>query len=462
MATLLFVANSQTVYAEDHVDRTDLQANDAAEEQDDRRRTTVEILQTARRLMTLGRPAEAYELLRCTMPTALASGIDTAPIRHLAAQALIAGGHLAQAEVFLEQLTEDRPDLDLVRLDHAALLFALRRDDEADAIFRDMRREERILPETRRQIEAYLQRLRARQRWQLDFDLGFWRDNNVNNAAEDESVALPAFGGLRFTLDQQPVRAWVTRTGARFRWREAVATDGRVYVETHGLAARNTALGASEFNRTFASLSTGLRVKYTAEIANRRRPGLLSADLGIQRNWRGGDGHTRGLWAGVGLEQNIGRRWRLGGFPRVWITRHDRGSDAANPHGRSLDLYVSRLFGPGWLTLGGKFSRETPERKDLRWRSREVSVRYAASFGRNVTLSANAGIARTRFDAEAPLFFTVRKDRRHDLGVTVSHRRLAWEGYLPELTLEWSRTESSIPFYDRNLRTLRIGLRRLF
>ena len=46
--------------------------------------------------------------------------------------------------------------------------------------------------------------------------------------------------------------------------------------------------------------------------------------------------------------------------------------------------------------------------------------------------------------------------------MTASHRGLTWNGYLPELTLHWSRTTSNIPLYDRKTRTLRLGLRRLF
>ena len=49
-----------------------------------------------------------------------------------------------------------------------------------------------------------------------------------------------------------------------------------------------------------------------------------------------------------------------------------------------------------------------------------------------------------------------------EVGVTLSHRALAWEGYLPELILDWSRTRSTIPLYDRETRTLRVGVRRLF
>ena len=416
----------------------------------------------ARHLIEEGKPEAAYRLLLREGEAAWAAGVDTTALRFVAAQALLRLRRYREAAVVLERLAEARPDLSQVRLDYAATLFTLGRDDEADAIFRDMRRQESLSLETRRQIEDYLERIRTRQRWRFDFDMGFWRDDNVNNASEDETVAIPAFGGLRFTLDQQPVSAWVVRTGARLRWREAVADDGRVYLETHVSAARNTAIGASEYNRTWAGLSTGPRLGYAVEIAGRPRPGLLSANLGIQRNWRGGEGYTSGLWAGIGVEQTIDRDWRVGGFPRVWTTRYDEGTDAAEPRGRSLDLYVARRIGDGWLTAGGKVSRETPERRDLRWRSRAVSLRYATSIGRDWSLSAGAGLTRTTFDAVAPLFLTRRDDRTRNIGITASHRRLAWEGYLPELTLNWSRTESSISLYDREVRTLRLGLRRLF
>ena len=194
-------------------------------------------------------------------------------------------------------------------------------------------------------------------------------------------------------------------------------------METHLSGARNTAIGASEYNRTWAGLSTGPRLRYAAEIAGRRRPGLLLADLGVERRWRGGEGYTSGLWAGIGVEQTIDRNWRAGGFPRVWTTLYDEGTDADNPRGRSLDLHVARRIGDGWLTVGGKVSRESPERRDLRWTSRAASLRYATTVGRDWSLSAGAGLTRTSFDAVAPLFLTRREDRTHDIGITASHRQ---------------------------------------
>ena len=416
----------------------------------------------ARRLLAEGRTDAAYALLLREGEAAWHAGIDTTALRYLAAQALLQLDRHAEAALVLESLAESRPDLDQVRLDHAAVLFTLGRDDEANAIFRDMRRQERLSPEARRIVEEYLQRIRARQRWQLDFDMAVWHDDNVNNAAEDETVAIPAFGDLRFTLDQRPVSAWVARTGARLRWREPLTSEGRLYLESHAFAARNTAIDKSDYNRTWAGLSAGPRLRYTAEIAGRNRPGLLLADFGVERRWRGGEPYARGLWVGLGVEQTIDRDWRGSVFPRLWTTRFDEEGDAADPRGRSLDLYVARRIGGGWLTVGGKLSRESPDRPDLRWTSRALSLRYATTIGPDWSLTARAGLTRTSFDEAAPLFLMRRKDRTHDLGITASHRRLAWEGYLPELTLNWSRTHSSIPLYEREVRTLRLGMRRLF
>ena len=287
----------------------------------------------AKDLIATGHPETAYRLLHEAMQAAAADGIDTTDIRYWAAQALLAGRHYPQAAQLLGGLAEERPGLDRVRLDYAAVLFTLRRDDEAEAVFRNIRRDEGLLPSVRRRVEQYLERIRARQRLRIDWDFGFWRDDNVNNAPEVEGVEIPLFGGLRFSLDQRPERAWIARTGARLRWRTPVGEREAMFLETHASVARNTALGASEYNRTFATASIGPRIPYAIRLAGRRRPGLFRADVGVERRWQGGDGYTAGVWTGLGVEQNIARNWRVGMFPRVWITRYDEAADGAQPRG---------------------------------------------------------------------------------------------------------------------------------
>ena len=421
-----------------------------------------EAVEMARRLIDAGQPEAAYEILRQSMQALSLENIDTATIRFLAAQALLAGGHHAQAEQLLRRLVDDRPDLLPVQLEYATILFELGRDDEADAIFREIRRKRELPPLVQRDVEDFLERIRLRQRWRIDFDLGFWRDDNVNNAPESEAVAIPAFGGLRFSLDQQPIPAWVARIGVHLRWREPMVKSGRNFFETHVSVSRNTAIRASEYNRTWLSVSTGPRIHYSAEVAGRPRPGMFHADTGVVLRWRGSREYATSPWASIGVEQAVGRNWRLGGSARLWVTRYDTGSGDAQPWGRSLALYATRLVWPGWLTMGGEISRETPERRSLRWASHKVWLRYAADIGQDWSVSFRAGLTRTRFDAEEPLFLKRREEQTHDVSLTVSHRALAWEGYLPELALNWNRTRSNIPIYNREVRTLRLSLRQLF
>ena len=420
-------------------------------------------MRTAERWIDTGEPEKALALLRDAVEAARAGGADTTAVRFMAARALLKMRRYAEAAVILGQLAEARPDVDRLPLDYAAALFALRRDDEAEAVFQNVRRREDLPSAVRRNVEGFLELIRARQRWRIDLDVGFWRDDNVNNAPEHETVDVPLFGGvLPITLDERPVRAWVVRTGARLRWREPITASGRTYVETRASVARNTAVGASEHNPTWASLSTGPRVGYVVDIAGRRRSGVVRANVGAERRWRGGDAYAASLWAGLGVDQAITGVWRAGSFARLWTTRYDGESGDVHPHGRSLGLHVSRRIGTGWLTVGGTLSRERPERQSLRWKGREASLGYTADFGRDWHMSVRASLIETDFDADHPLFLKRREDRTRRLGLTVSHRALAWEGYLPEITLSWARTTSTIPLYDRELRILRVGLRRLF
>jgi len=178
-------------------------------------------VQAVERLIERGEPERALALLRLAMSDAQRTGTDTTRIRFAMAQALIKMGHHAQAAALLGKLAEERPDLDRVRLDLAASLFALGRDEEAGEVFREIWRKDDLPPAVRRNVERFLERIRARQGLRVDFDVGFWWDDNVNNAPERETVEVPALGGCEFTLDERPVGARVVRTGARLLWRHS-------------------------------------------------------------------------------------------------------------------------------------------------------------------------------------------------------------------------------------------------
>ncbi len=423
--------------------------------------STDETARVAEQWIETGKPGQALTLLHHAVRAARAVGADTTVLRFLAAQAYLKMRRFGAAEAVLRRLAEEHPDIDRFRLDHAAALYALGRDDEAGAMFWTLRRRENLPPTVRRNVEKYLERIRSRQRWRVDLDLGAWHDNNVNNAPERETVEVPLFGGVfPVKLNDRPVRAWVARTGAQLRWRSP-AIKG-VPIETRASVARNTALGASAYNRTWMSLSSGPRRIYTLEIAGRRRTGLANAELGVERRWHGGDGYAASLWVGSGVDQSVAEGWRAGGSVRAWMTHYDGEAGDVRPHGATLGLHVRRRVGPGWITAGIAYSRERPKRRSLRWMSREAILSGSTVVRRDWNLSARIKLSDTKFEGTHPLFQMHRRDRTRGFEAMVSNRNLAWEGYLPEVKFTWTRTNSTIPLYDRKLQTLQIGFRRLF
>ena len=417
----------------------------------------------ARKWMDEGQPQQAFELLRHVMQAAREEGdIDTVNIRFLAAQALLKMGRPAHAAVILGQLAVERPELNRVRLDYASTLFTLGHDEHAGNIFRELRGKEDLPAPVRRNVEGFLERIRARQRFQVNFDLGFWRDNNVNHAPEQDTVEVPIFGGLEFELDEQAVKAWVARTGLNLRWRHTPLLGGRAFFETRGGVARNTAINAEEHNRTWLSLSSGPRWRYAMTLAGERRPGMVRADVGGERRWRGGDEYALSGWARLGLEQAINRNWSAGASARVWETRYDKLESDLDPFGQSVELNLTRRLGIGYLQAGARLAQELTDRRNLQWQGWGTSLDYATILGQNWNLKAHAYIDERYYEGTYALFGESRRDRTWLASLTVSNRALALAGYLPEITLGWSQTDSTIPLYDRKNRIMMLGLRRLF
>ena len=107
-------------------------------------------------------------------------------------------------------------------------------------------------------------------------------------------------------------------------------------------------------------------------------------------------------------------------------------------------------------------SQETPKRENRRWKAREATLSYGATFWRDFNVSARASLGDREYDGKEALVQKQRKDDTYGAGLRLSHRALAFEGFMPELNLDWAKTSSSVVLYDRIVRTARLGMRRLF
>lgn len=418
------------------------------------------LIMAAGRQLQQGNPAQTLKLLE--QATQTLGGQTTADILFLAAQAYMGLGNREMATRILGRLAKEYPQVDRLRLDYAAMLYSTGRDEEADAIFREIR-EKKDLPEpVQRNVEKFLERIHRRKSLLIDYDFSVWKDDNVNNATEVDQVEIPLFGGLPFTVNEKPIEAWVARTGVNLLHRMPLREDGSLRLNSRAGLARNTARNAKAHNRTWLNLSTGPQWFYLTEFAGHKLPGYANADVGYEKRWRGGDPYSGSAWVRLSVRQSLPRHWALGGYVRYWKTRYSEGSSRLDPKGQTFNLYAERTFRSARVTAGWTFSTEHPDLSTQRWKSHQGMLAYETVFGLNWHMSAVATLSESRYQGADPLFQRRRKDQHRNFHVTVSNRAWSWNGYLPELTLGLTETKSNIDLYDRDNLTLRLGLQKLF
>lgn len=424
------------------------------------RETLAEAQRVAMKLIADGKAEQALQLLTIAVQEAQQNRPvpDLSALRFTAAQAMLALQYYAQAARVLGRLSRERPELARIRLDLAGALYALGRDEEAEGMFRRLLAEEELPGAVQRNIERFLERIRARRKFRLDWDFGLWRDDNVNNAPEIKHVQVPAFGDLRFAVDQQPVRAWVAQTGVKLRLVNRLSAGGRLALHSRAGASRHTALGKDEHSRSWFDVSSGPRYQYLLG----GRPGRVALELGVERRLRDRKGYALGGWAGLNVEQALSRSLGVGAGFRYWRTAYDDISNDRDPDGHSVSVFLTRRFGSGAARLLGGLSREKPELEHLGWRGKNLRFSYHAPLGRNWNVGLEVGRNITHYRGRHSLFRTRRKDRTTDVQLDISNRELAFFGLLPKLVLGFSRTASSNPLSERRSRMVRMELQRIF
>ena len=92
----------------------------------------------------------------------------------------------------------------------------------------------------------------------------------------------------------------------------------------------------------------------------------------------------------------------------------------------------------------------------------KVTVSYGATFWRDFNVSAGSSLDDREYDGKEALVQKQRSDDTYGAGLKLSHWALAFEGFMPELNLDWAKTASSVVLFARTVRIARLGMQRMF
>ncbi|ODP37053.1 surface lipoprotein assembly modifier [Sphingomonas turrisvirgatae] len=417
------------------------------------RLTAPQLLAEVEKLVTAGRFAEAQPMV---------AALEQVPalrfeVRFLSGFIAAQLGDHQRAIGYYKEILADDPNQTRVRVELARSMLAMGRPQSADRQFRMAQQDADLPPEVARTIRTVRDIIRQNRAWRLDLNVGFAPDTNINNATSFDSITI-LWGGLipiDLALDEN--------ARARSGLGQTATISAGVRLPVGEGVAMITDLDATGANYT-GSLYDDYQVQLAAG-GEVRLSGTLRATLqalGAQR-WFAGDVASRQAGAKAGLQLGIGDRQRIGLQidGRRTDALFDRGYD-----GWQLGGYASyeRAITRSIVASVGVFGRRDWLNVDA-YSNKE----YGASLGLGgeLPLGFNAGISGTvsRATYDAPMYMFAwdpRRDMRYTGRVTLGNRKLAWQGFSPEVTVAYSRNDSSIRYFANDRLRMRIGLARYF
>jgi hypothetical protein len=415
------------------------------------------LLDDARRLMAEQRPEAAWRLLE---PHELARAGDPA-YDHLLGIAAVDAGHVTRGILALERVLAAQPDNTLARAEIGRAYLAAGEPQAARRALEDARRGT-MPPAAAATIDRLLGTLAERPAEGLTrpvrrafVALTAGRDSNVNSAAAASEVAIPAFGGLLFTLDPQVRGRADTVTTAQ------VGADGQ-----WPLAGGFSAIAAAGLRRGWNAREQGFEQQ--------------SAEASAGGAWeRAGDRITAALQATtfrLGGQRyreahGLGAQWQHTLRPTTQLSAFSEWSrlDYASQPDRNADRTVLGLGAAQALDSGRRVPYASLYTARERSRSGQDAFAHRAwgaragleqAFGPSLSGFASVQFERRQHVGEDALFMARRADRQTDLVAGLRWAFAADWRLTPQLLI--TRNASNLPLADYRRRVLQLTLRRDF
>lgn len=365
-------------------------------------------------------------------------------------------GDLPTAAAKFRRVLALRPDMTRARLELARALMMQGKDKAADYHFSLAEDDDSLPPEIARTIYAARGLIRERRTWDLNINVGFAPDTNINSATSDRTVdVLLGNATLPLTLDDNArAKTGVGQTASLSGSVRLRLSDGlAMVVDADGHAVNYEGRMADDISSLVAagpelSFDNGTRV-------------TVAATAG--RRWYGGELATTSYGARAGVQKALGNGARVAA--QFDLRRVESGFSPAYD-GWQIAGYVSleKVVRKTMVASITGFARREPLRSDA-YSNTEYGV--IAGVGGELPWGLNAGISgqasRATFDKALAIFGPEpRKDYRLQARAFLGARSVRVAGFSPSLTYTYAATLSNIGLYDFDRHRVEFQLARYF
>ena len=368
-------------------------------------------------------------------------------------------GQFTRAVFALERVLTVQPTNSYARAQLGLALFSLGDNQAARQVLQETRLDN-IPPEAVRKIDDFLQAIgrneeAARSSIKAYVEASLGTDTNINSGPASSNVAVPAFGGLAFTLAPNSValKDDFQAVGA--------GVSGR-YVIDPRLSLIASAYGNFRFNRhnnTFDTkqldISGGASYRVAKdEFTAVAQIGTYQVDNTRARDQRG----VQGEWT---YRADPASQWST--YAQLSTLRYP-GQSVRDANRYVLGTAYATAFGSGLLASGGIYlgSENVLANSVGHLGHRLIGVRggLQKTINADVDLFGSLGYERRNYGGSDPLFLVTRQDRQTNLSLGLSWVPFVSWRVTPQLSV--LRVRSNIAISDFGKQTLSITVRKDF
>lgn len=348
-------------------------------------------------------------------------------------------GELDAAVKIYRGLLDKNPDLARVRFELAVCYMRQKKWRRADYHLR-LAMAGKDLPDNARQVMNYYRYvIRQNKNWNLWFNFGAAPDNNVNNAVAGQECIMTMFGLMCRTLDAPESAVGVNLAlGGDYEFK--LSDNWRIKSEAN---AYSNFYDKHRYDDLYLSVSTGPRYVWS-------RGDVWLAAVGARR-WYGWDEYNLSVGARLDANYDFSRRLSGGLYLRVMKNNYDEYSDLLNGVTYSLSGRAVYSFNASvYMVVRGGLNRDVAESSVYSYWQPNFAVGVGAElpFGFHAYLEPSVYLAlydKARWTVKNnTLTEAVERDFTHRYALSVSNNKLAVWGFVPTITLSYTRRDSNI------------------
>ena len=340
------------------------------------------------------------------------------------------------------EILAKNPNLNPVRIELAIALFNQKQDGAAKDQFEKAQTAEDLPPQVKRLMEAYLEALKERDSWNVDFSFNYVRDTNVNNVGEGKTVVLNNGGTLTRSESMMP------QTAHGLAYSFDISRDFNLW-GSHYLTVGNEFGGKSYWdNHEFDDISNRTFVGYAHKTAKQN----FRIKPFYEKRWYGGESYRWSNGARMEFSRWLSPNWQLstaGEFSK------QRYLDSTSQNGNNKLISATLLWArtpKQFFYLGSDFMAERTKVRQYGSDSKSLRLGWGQEWNWGISSRLGLSIMKREFKDIAKLgnlnLFSFGKRREDKIyGVNLSLWKRDWHiwGITPKLQLSWRKQDSNIP-----------------